>query len=105
MDEDPNIRISIELKELLSTFTAAEESAIRQIVPMISILRLTMGNIGSKGNTSCIWQESKLNTILSNLPSDCKVIVIVRQKDANASTTLLKSTKFERYKLEKVLRI
>ena len=76
VNENPNVTRARELFELLSTFTAAEEAAIRQITPMISIVRLAQGNIGSKGNTSCVWQQSKLNTILPNLPRECKHIVI-----------------------------
>ena len=52
--------------------TCIEEAAIRQITPLISIVKLAYGNIGSKGNTTCMWNESKLSTILPNLPSKCQ---------------------------------
>ena len=55
---NPNKDIDIDryqqLYKLLSTLTAAEEAAIQQISPMISIVRLAHGNIGCKGNTSCV---------------------------------------------------
>ena len=49
---DPNVKIAIELKQILSSMTCIEESAIRQITPFISIVKLAYGNIGSKGNTT-----------------------------------------------------
>ena len=76
---DPNINIAIELKEISSTMTCIEEAAIRQITPLISIVKLTYGNIGSKGNTTCMWNESKLSTILPNLPSKCQYFVFIFQ--------------------------
>ena len=67
------------LFSLLSNLIAAEEAAIRQITPLISIVQLNHGNIGCKGNTSCVWQKSKLNLILPNLPEECKFIIITRR--------------------------
>ena len=52
---DPNINIAIELKEISSTMTCIEEAAIRQITPLISIVKLAYGNIGPKGNTTYMW--------------------------------------------------
>eukprot|EP00984_Skeletonema_dohrnii_P031047 scaffold23084_cov153-Skeletonema_dohrnii-CCMP3373.AAC.2 len=101
-DEDENIRLSRELHGLMSSLTAVEEAAIRQISPLISILRLTSGNIGSKGNTSCVWQHSKLTKILPNLPSECNYIILRR---GNASSSTFKSTKFERRKIQRVLEL
>ena len=99
-DEVENIRLSRELHSLMSSLTAVEEAAIRQISPLISILRLTSGNIGSKGNTSCVWQHSKLTQVLPNLPSQCNYIILRR---GNASSNSFKSTKFERHKIQRVL--
>ena len=53
-----------------------EGSAIRQMIPLVSIVKLDHGNIGSKGNTTCMWKYSKLCTILSNLPSTCQYFVL-----------------------------
>ena len=103
-EEDPNIRYGRELFHLLSNCTAAEEAAIRQIIPMISITRLAMGNIASKGNTTCIWQESKLNMVLPNLPSECKIIVI-HSSSNGSSTTQLKSTQFKRENIARILHL
>ena len=77
-NEDENFTIYRKLHSLMKSLTAAEEAAIRQITPLISIVRLTHGNIGSKGNTGCVWQQSKLNLILPNLPEECKFIIITR---------------------------
>ncbi len=41
-----------ELHNLLSNFTAAEEVAIHQIAPTLSIVRLFQGSLASKDNTS-----------------------------------------------------
>ena len=95
INENPNVTRARELLELLSTFTAAEEAAIHQITPMIAIVLLAQGNIGSKGNTSCVWHQSKLNTILPNLPQECKYIVITRQQQNSPD---LKSSRFKRDK-------
>ena len=93
---------SRELHALLSSLTAVEEAAIRQICPLISILRLTNGNIGSRGNTSCVWQKSKLSVVLPNLPQECNYIILKRR---NASTDILAETKFKRHKIERCLRL
>jgi len=45
LHEDPNISRAQELHELLSSFTAAEEAAIQQISPLMSLVRLAHGNI------------------------------------------------------------
>ena len=78
-NEDVNMTRYCRLFFLLSNLTAAEKTAIRQITPLISIVRLNHGNIGCKGNTSCVWQKSKLNLILPNLPEECKFIIITRR--------------------------
>ena len=51
---DLNVKIVIELKRNLSSMTCIEETAIRQRRPLISIVKLAYGNIGSKGNTICM---------------------------------------------------
>ena len=71
-----NITIAIELKQILSSMSCIEEAAIRQITPLVSIVKLAHGNIGSKGNTTCMWNESSLCTILPNLPSTCQYFVL-----------------------------
>jgi hypothetical protein len=77
-----------------------EEAALRQISPLIHILRLSSGNIGAKGNTSCVWQHSKLAHILPNLPKDCSYIVLKR---GAAAANTLRATKFRRDKIQKML--
>ena len=87
-DEPRQITVARKLRELLPTLTAVEEAAIRQIAPLLSIIRLAHGNIASRGNTSCVWQKSKLSTVLPNLPEECKFMVIERQKrNANGAQT------------------
>ena len=56
--------------------TCIKEAAIRQITPLISIVKLSYGNIGSKGDTTCMWNDSKLSNILPNLPSKCQKFVL-----------------------------
>lgn len=103
-NEDTNVTKARKLYDLLSSFTPAEEAAIRQITPLLSIVRLAQGNIGTKGNTSCVWQESKMATILPNLPSECKFIVVTRQQQ-RGSRNLIRSTKFKRQKIQDCLEI
>ena len=54
-NESVNIKMFRELHGLLKSFTGAEEAAIRQISPLISIVRFPHGSLGSKGNTTCVW--------------------------------------------------
>lgn len=99
-NESSNAAKFRELHTLLNSFTSAEEAAIRQITPLVSIVRLAHGNIGAKGNTTCVWQQSKLNLILPNLPSQCKFIVVKR---TSTTTSQVKSTKFKRQKIHRAL--
>lgn len=106
-----NINKSKELASLFFSFTAAEEAAIRQITPLLSIVRLKEGNIGAKGNTHLVWQQSKLSLLLPNLPSECKFIILQRKHrdEPNGITgnsqTKLKSTTFERNKIARALEL
>ena len=84
-------KIAEELQHLLLSFTIVEEAAIRTVVPLISIVRLMHGSIKTKGNTSCVWQQSRLSAVLPNLPSDCSFIIINRR---NKSGTKGKSIQF-----------
>jgi hypothetical protein len=68
----------VEFHYILGQLTVAEESAIRQITPLISIVRLKHGNVGRKGVVSCVQQSSNLNKILPNLPQQCKFLVFQR---------------------------
>ena len=86
------------------SFTGAEEAAIRQISPLISIVRFPHGSLGSKGNTTCVWQQSELNLVLPNLPEECKFIII-RRKQKKGGKSELKSTKFERRRIQRALEL
>ena len=59
-----------------SSMLCIVEAAIRQIIPLVSIVKLPHGNIGSKGNATCMWDQSQLCTILPNLPSTCQYFVL-----------------------------
>ena len=99
-NQNKNVTIYRELYHLLSTFTGAEEAAIRQISPLISIVRFPHGSLGSKGNTTCVWQQSKLNLILPNLPEECKFVIIrhkQKKRMVNPSWKVL-SLRGEKYK-------
>ena len=93
------------LHNALNDLTGAEEAAIRQISPLISIVSLKNGNIASRGNTSCVYQKSKLSRILPNLPSECSYIVIRRRQRSKTNNTnySLKETKFKKTKMLGVL--
>ena len=84
--------------------TCIEETAIRKITALILIVKLTYGNIGSKGNTTCMWNESKLSTILPNLPTKYQYFVL-SFKSKKYSDILLKSTKYNRKKYKKSLEL
>ena len=92
---DPNVKIAIELKRILSSMTSIEETATRQITLLISIVKLAFGNIGSKGNITCMWNDSKLSNILLNLPNKCQYFVLSYNLKKESKITL-KSTKIDR---------
>jgi hypothetical protein len=86
--------------------TLVEEAAIRRIAPMMSIVGLKQGNLASRGNTSCVYQKSRLQSILPNLPRECYYIIVKRQSRTNNSNNAgrgLKSTKFRRLIIHEVL--
>ena len=90
------------LHHLLSSLTPVEEAAIRRVCPLLSVVKLSYGNLGSKGNVSCVFQDSKLGTILPNLPTKYKFIVVM----CNAGTSSeMVSMKFSRSKIEVVLKL
>jgi hypothetical protein len=90
--ESDHITAACELRNLLSTLTAAEEAAIRQIAPTLSIVHLSQGSMASKSNTSCVWQKSRLTRILPNLPAECKFIVVKRISNNNSHTSIMSTT-------------
>ena len=107
-NDDPNFDKCRRLHELMQSLTAAEEAAIRQITPLISIVRLDHGNLATKGNTSCVWQQSKLNLVLPNLPRECKFVILTRRQRSNDNgnnQSQLKSTKFKRSKIQEALEL
>jgi hypothetical protein len=92
-----------ELRELLNSFTSAEEAAICQITPLLTIIKLSEGNIGTKGSSHLVWQRSNLSLILPNLPEQCKFIVIRRKNSGSSSTT--HSATFQRRKIQRALEL
>ena len=60
----------------MHSLTLIEETAIRQVIPILHIVKLSHGNYGTTGNASMVWKMSKLNIILPNLPYTCKYICI-----------------------------
>jgi hypothetical protein len=91
-----------EIRYVLSQLTVAEESAIRMVAPLASIVRLKHGNIGTKGTVSCVWQSEKLvQRVLPSLPTECKTLVIrYEKKDGRLS-----SFSCRRHWIERALRL
>lgn len=111
--EDPNIATKIvlaqELDTLLRSMTAAEEAAIRQVSPLVSLARLRHGNIGSKGNITCVHQDTKWNKLLPNLPTECNTVRVKyrrrrlsRDQEVDSS---MASFEFERAKIQRFCEI
>ena len=92
----------IELRYVLSQLTAAEESAIRMVAPLATIVRLKHGNIGRVGTVACVWQDVKpLLIVLPTLPMECKTLVIrYAKKDGKMS-----SFRCRRYWIARALRL
>jgi hypothetical protein len=57
-ESSTQVRNSARLAEVMAMLTPAEEAAIRRITPMVSIVRLTQGNLAAKGNTSCFKNQT-----------------------------------------------
>jgi hypothetical protein len=71
----------VEFHYILGQLSIAEEAAIGQITPLISLVKLKNGNLGRKGFVTCIQQSSNLNKILlPNLPQQCKFLVFQRRR-------------------------
>ena len=89
MRNHPNekVRLSVELYHLLSKFTIAEEAAIRLVTPLIKFVSLKRGNVGSKGQIWCVFQQSTLVLDLPHLPTQCKMIFITRNTATETSGT------------------
>jgi hypothetical protein len=85
----------------MAMLTPAEEAAIRRITPMVSIVRLTQGNLAAKGNTSCLFQKSNIGNVLPHLPQHCKYIVIQRRGPRAAND--VKSTKVRKSYIHEAL--
>ena len=92
LPHDRDTEIFTELYQIMKTLAAAEESAIIQITPFINIISLSKGNIGAKGNIHCLWQKSKLNLILPDLPKYCRLIVIKRRQGYGTMATMKSKT-------------
>lgn len=94
-----------ELDNLLLSFTAAEESAVRQVSPLVSLARLRHGNIGSKGNVTCVHQNSTWQHVLPNLPSECHTIRVKYKKHRNhrssEGNSTMASFEFQRSKIQR----
>jgi hypothetical protein len=86
-----------ELYTLLGVATMVEEAAVRQITPLVLLTRLKHGNLGTKGNTSCVWQSNtQLQLLLPNLPSEVGHIYLsYRRGGGNDSNPELSSHRFE----------
>ena len=93
-------RDGTELHDLLSNATAAELAAVQQIAIAMHITRLK-GSIGSRGNTSCLLQESTLGLILPHLPDECSVIIVKRR----TTSSRMKSTKCKRHNIQRMLEL
>ena len=88
-----------ELRQLMLSFTSAEEAGIRMVCPCISLIRLRYGNLGTKGNTTCVAQESKLQQVLPNIPEECKTLVIERSRQRLGVTIEMQSWHFNKMKM------
>ena len=69
---DTYVLVDIILQVLMISLTLVEESTIDKITHILHIVKLTHDNYGTTGNTSLVWQKSKLNIMLPNLPETYK---------------------------------
>ena len=92
------------MEHIFSSISCIEEAEIRQITPLVSIVKLAHDNDGSKGNTTCMRNKSKLCTILPNLPSTCQYFVLSYEIKKKSKISL-KSIKFERIKIQRYLEL
>jgi len=75
-----------ELHWVLGELTMGEEAAIRRVSPLVSLVRLKHGNVGSKGTVTCMSQcTTGLVNILPRLPKECKTIVFRYDRNNNGT--------------------
>ena len=91
------------LRWLLDELTPVEEAAIRQIAPLMHVTRISHGSMRVKGNTSCVWQQSKWHTVLPNTPPNIHYIYIVR--NPHSTRPALRSSRCRRYYIQEVLEL
>jgi hypothetical protein len=76
--------VNSQLIPLLQSYSLTEEWSIRQIISFMSVVRL-QNNIGSHGNTSCVWNNSKLALLLPNIPVEMSFIVVTYLSQGRAA--------------------
>ena len=91
----------ITLQHLMLNATNAEEAAIRPISPAFGIIFLSGGNIASRGNTSCLLQDSRLGLILPHLPENCRIIIVKQRNTVGR----MRSTKYKRSNIQLMLHL
>ena len=75
-----------ELHWVLGELTMGEEASIRRVSPLVSLVRLKHGNVGSKGTVTCMSQcTTGLVNILPRLPKECKTIVFRYDRNNNGT--------------------
>ena len=99
----PQQQLAYELDDLLKSLTVAEEIAISPITAFQRLVWLNRGNIATKGNTSCVWKDSKLEVVLPHLPEHCKIIVIQWSAQQDNANNNLRSYQYKRYKIQMAL--
>jgi hypothetical protein len=93
------------LLPLLHSYSLTEEWSIKQITSFVSVVHL-QNSIGSRGSTSCIWNNSKLALLLPNLPVEMRIIVVTyhtRGCTSNNEPSSTKSYQFLHCKIERDL--
>ena len=68
--------------------TCIEEATIRQITSLMRIVKLAYGNIGSQGDTTCMWNDSKLSNTLPNLLNKCQYFALSYNSKRESKITL-----------------
>ena len=75
------------------------------MTPLTSTLKLAQGTIGAKGNTSCVWTNSKITTISPNLPLQCKCTTLKHGRGRNDNVQDIASMQFEHQKIIDLLHL
>ena len=102
IDSDGNVRYSIPME--LSELTLAEKLLIQKVSPLIPVIHIKNGTLGSRGHVVSFFQDiSGICNELPRLPNNVTMVKVVRQSLSNDGEAIRKAFMVNRLKVLKAL--